>query len=123
MERNTIIKFHTVGQLKEALKDVPDDTGVMCQTVAVNGDAWNMFAQIVPLNDKVKSTILQLYHPDMLFMHPRLTRAQVVANLNVAQELYDKEQNLKLKDNFMFVLGAIKQFIVVMDVENGEENW
>ena len=45
------VNFHTVGQLKNALKDLPDDRFIACQVVAKDGKAWNMwgeFCQQVP---------------------------------------------------------------------------
>lgn len=42
------VNFHTVGQLKNALKDLPDDRFIACQVVAKDGKAWNMWGEFCP---------------------------------------------------------------------------
>ena len=37
--------FHTVGQLRKLLEDLPDDRFIACQVVAADGKAWNMWGQ------------------------------------------------------------------------------
>lgn len=42
------VNFHTVGQLKNVLKDLPDDRFIACQVVAKDGKVWNMWGEICP---------------------------------------------------------------------------
>lgn len=46
--RSESIKFSTVGELKKALENVPDDRFLACQVVAVDGTAWNMWGNFCP---------------------------------------------------------------------------
>ena len=43
-----IIEFHTVGQLKKALDNLPDDRFIVCQVVSNDGKAWNLWGEFCP---------------------------------------------------------------------------
>ena len=43
-----IFPFYMAGQLKEAVKNIPDDRIMVCQVVAENGEAWNLCGEICP---------------------------------------------------------------------------
>lgn len=48
MEPLEEIKFFTVKQLREILKDLPDDRYIMTQVAAIDGTAWNCYASFCP---------------------------------------------------------------------------
>lgn len=56
-------KFYTIGQLKEAIKDLPDDALIYPQVTAKDGSSWYMSAAI----DKTPSglIVLTLTHTDL----------------------------------------------------------
>jgi len=60
--------FSTVGQLRAALADLPDDMPVYCQVVGTHHDsgAWNMFGEVGEMpNAQPRKLVLSLSHPEM----------------------------------------------------------
>jgi hypothetical protein len=69
--------FHTIDGLLEVLGDERRDKGILCQAVAVNGDAWNMFATFTPKLDGSDMSLLQLHHDDLRFLHQKFSHEQL----------------------------------------------
>ena len=42
------VNFNLVGQLRKALEGLPDDRLIICQVVATDGKAWNMWGEFCP---------------------------------------------------------------------------
>lgn len=58
-------EFYNVGQIREAIKDLPDDHVIMAQVVDQQGAAWNMH---MTLYTNVKGrfpTSIVMSHPDL----------------------------------------------------------
>lgn len=61
----------TIGELKLALVDVPDDRVLKAQVMAKNGSAWTLdveFCDLVPVGSSMPGesmAVLKLTHPDL----------------------------------------------------------
>jgi hypothetical protein len=61
-----IIQFHTVGQLKKALGDLPDDRLIICQVVSKDGKAWNLWGEFCPqISNSSNMACLTLKHDQL----------------------------------------------------------
>ncbi len=60
-------KLSTVGILREAVKDYPDDTVIITQVCGTSGDAWNLCGSIaeIPASRPLMLQIA-LRHPDLV---------------------------------------------------------
>jgi hypothetical protein len=56
------VDITTVGALRKALDDVPDDRPIFCQVVAVDGTVWTTPAEFIQ-HGKIAAIILR--HPDL----------------------------------------------------------
>ena len=65
---NEIIRFSTVGQLRKALEGVPDDRPIICQVVAVDHGAWNMYGSFCPEIQHSNMACVALEHPELKTM-------------------------------------------------------
>ena len=57
--------LYTVGQLRKALEDLDDDQSLVYQTIAADGSAWLMHAQLAKVPGSNNMVVLQLKHPDI----------------------------------------------------------
>lgn len=101
--------FYTVEGLLEIVGETPKDRGIHCQTVAVNGDAWNMFASFTPEIKGTDFSVLTLSHPQLLFLHQKFDIQQLEhyqKNLNefILQEPTGEKRNLMCDLNVFFLL-------------------
>ncbi|MEO6421713.1 MAG: hypothetical protein ABIR84_03290 [Candidatus Nitrotoga sp.] len=61
----------TIGELKQALEDVPDDRLLKAQVVAKNGSSWTLDVELcalVPAGSSAPGesmSVLKLTHPDL----------------------------------------------------------
>lgn len=69
----TTVNISTVGTLKKALEGLPDDRLIMCQVVAKDGKAWNMWGDFCPQVPQGTISCLTFYH-DELETLPQSTR-------------------------------------------------
>lgn len=61
----TGIEFYTVGQLRKALADLPDDQFLVCQVAGQEGGAWNLCGTFFAPSKGPAS---------LVFKHPALIR-------------------------------------------------
>ena len=62
-------EISTVGQLRQAIAGLSDERPVLCQVIATNGQAWNMFCELTPDPDSLKgAAVLQLKHRDLKWL-------------------------------------------------------
>ena len=64
------IEISTVGKLRAAVADLPDDAPIIVQVVAEDGTTWNMFLTVALGKDHgfrwaVNPAILTVRHPDL----------------------------------------------------------
>lgn len=57
--------IETIGQLKEAIKGLPDDSRLVCQVVATTGGAWNLELDFYPPNNMHWFSLIRLSHPKL----------------------------------------------------------
>lgn len=61
----------TVGDLRKAIEQLPDDRPILAQVVATNGQAWNMEALFTAQPHYLKwASILTLKHDDLARLPP-----------------------------------------------------
>jgi hypothetical protein len=85
--------FHTINGLLEIVGDGPRDRGIMCQAVAVNGDAWNMFATFTPKLDGSDMQLLQLSHDNLKFLHQKFNHEQLAEyQKNLEEQMFREYQ-------------------------------
>jgi hypothetical protein len=60
------VNVATVGDLRRAIDGLPDDRPILCQVIATNNDAWNMFCEFTALPESLKwASVLQLKHREL----------------------------------------------------------
>lgn len=57
--------FSTVGALRKVLDGVPDDRLIICQVVAADGRAWNMWGEFCPQAPHGTVAVLTLRHDEL----------------------------------------------------------
>lgn len=73
----TTTEFSTIGQLKEAIKNLPDDREVVCQVVGKDGSAWQIFSKITDRLPRADFAFITLSHPELLSVNPVFIQNQV----------------------------------------------
>lgn len=101
--------FHSVARLKALLDMADPEAGIAMQAVATNGDAWNMWGLFVPKMKCSEHALLQLYHPEMKFMHSRFNEEQLGASLEALKGLISNEESVRKKTIMVKLLGAVEE--------------
>jgi hypothetical protein len=65
----------TPAALIEKLKTLPQDKGILCQVVGLDGSAWNMQFEVTKPGD-CSFNVLTVSHPQLLSLNPPVFRKE-----------------------------------------------